>query len=283
MPSPTPPQQPSGTLLETDDSIRRALLAGKVAAKVESGDAPAAAQPQSSGQSARPYCPTLRPPTAILTVFDDGKTDGETIRIRAERFVIGRTEGDLLIPHDSLMSGRHVEITRQRVAEHWRWTITDLQTRNGLFVRASRVSLAPGAEILVGHGRYRFEVTAPGAAAAAPASAGTQSWGADATALLGGASLVEVVPGETAGRKVVLTGKELWIGSDQSCAIRRQDDPFVEPRHLRLYRDDKDNWHAQHNKTLNGLWLRVPHIAVEDGCLFQIGEQRFRLQAGGLA
>jgi hypothetical protein len=40
-------------------------------------------------------------------------------------------------------------------------------------------------------------------------------------------------------------------------------------------------WQAQNNKSLNGLWLRVPQVTVEDGCLFQIGEQRLRLKIGG--
>jgi pSer/pThr/pTyr-binding forkhead associated (FHA) protein len=277
-PSPSQPQQPTGTLLETDDAIRQALQG------IKPGAPPAASkQPSPPSSVARPFCPVLRPPVAILTVFDDGKTDGEVIRIRSDRFVIGRTEGDLLIPHDGLMSSRHAEITRQRVGEQWRWVVTDLQTKNGLFVRASRVALSSGAEFLVGHGRYRFEVAAPTAASAAPASEGTRSWGSDATALLGGASLVEVIPGDPAGRKVVLSAKEYWIGSDPACAIRREGDLYVEPRHVRLFRDDKNNWDAQHNKTLNGLWLRVPHITVEDGCLFQIGEQRFRLNVGGMS
>src|SRR6516225_10096201 len=119
-PSPSQPQQPTGTLLETDDAIRQALQPNKP------GTPLASKPPAPSTSVARPYCPTLRPPLAILTVFDDGKTEGEVIRIRADRFVIGRTEGDLVIPHDGLMSGRHVEITRQRVGEHWRWTVTDL-------------------------------------------------------------------------------------------------------------------------------------------------------------
>ena len=46
---------------------------------------------------------------ALLTVFDDGKTEGEDIRLRGNRFLIGRTEGDLQIPHDNLMSAKHAE------------------------------------------------------------------------------------------------------------------------------------------------------------------------------
>ena len=41
---------------------------------------------------------------AILVVFDDGRTDGEIIRIRDHRFIIGRSEGDLVIPFDGRIS-----------------------------------------------------------------------------------------------------------------------------------------------------------------------------------
>src|SRR5436190_8994371 len=95
-----PPQQlprpePAGTLLETDDDIRKALVPNKPA------PTPAATEQAPSSQPpASIYRPTVRAPVAILTVFDDGKSDGEVIRIRGERFVIGRSEGDLLLPHD---------------------------------------------------------------------------------------------------------------------------------------------------------------------------------------
>jgi hypothetical protein len=81
--------------------------------------------------------------------------------------------------------------------------------------------------------------------------------------------------------RLPLTKAEYWIGSDTACPIFRADDPFVEPRHARLYRDAKGAWHAQNNKSPNGLWVKVPQITVTDSCLFQIGEQRFRLSAGG--
>jgi hypothetical protein len=74
---------------------------------------------------------------------------------------------------------------------------------------------------------------------------------------------------------------EYWIGSDPACAICRPGDLFLEPRHVRLYREANGTWHAQNNKTANGLWLKVPQITVADSCSFQIGEQRFRLNAGG--
>jgi pSer/pThr/pTyr-binding forkhead associated (FHA) protein len=234
--------------------------------------------------AAGPYRPTLRPPVALLTVCDDGKSDGEVIRLRADRFIIGRTDGDLLIPHDALISGRHVEITRQRLGDKYRWVVTDLQTTNGLFIRVSRAALVDRAEFLVGRGRYRMELPAavpPNTVDDLPAagpSDSTRPWGADAPPPQH-ATLVEVL-GPGAGARVLLTQAECWVGSDPACVVCRPDDPFVEPRHARLYRDAAGVWHAVNNKSINGLWLKAPQMTVEDGCLFQIGEQRFRLKAG---
>ncbi len=268
MASPSSPPPRQQTLLETDEDVRRVLTPPAAAAPV----AVAAAAPTTG---VVPYRPTSRPPMALLTVLDDGSSDGEVIRIRTDRFVIGRKEGDLIIPHDPLISSRHLEITRQRSGEQYRWLVTDLETTNGLFVRASRIALSSGVEFVVGRGRYRFTAAAP-PVEAAPATDATRPWGTEAAALLGGATLVELTPAGP-GMPLALAGKECWIGTDSGCAIRRDGDPFIEPRHVRLFRDDKGGWHAQHNKTLNGLWLRVPQIAAEDGCTFQIGEQRLRL------
>jgi hypothetical protein len=80
---------------------------------------------------------------------------------------------------------------------------------------------------------------------------------------------------------VPLIGSEYWIGTDPSCAICRPNDPFCDPRHARLTRDAKGTWQVEQNKTLNGLWFRVPQVVCESVVQFQIGEQRFRLRAGG--
>ena len=55
----------------------------------------------------------------------------------------------------------------------------------------------------------------------------------------------------------------------------RPDDPFVNPRHARLYRDPKGQWHVENNKSVNGLWLRVGEIPLGANCQFRMGEQRF--------
>ena len=154
------PAERSGTLIETDEEVRDALLAslkGQPPQNPPAATGPVDASKPSQGRVAAVFRPTVRSPVAVLTVYDDGKLDGEVIRIRSPRFVIGRTEGDLKIPIDGRMSSRHVEITLQAAGGVNRWVVTDLQSTHGMFVRVSRTVLADRAEFLVGNGRYRFD------------------------------------------------------------------------------------------------------------------------------
>jgi pSer/pThr/pTyr-binding forkhead associated (FHA) protein len=215
----------------------------------------------------------------MLTVCDDGKLDGEVIRIRDSRFVIGRTEGDLKIPIDGRISSRHVEITLQTIGGNRRWVVTDLQSTHGMFVRISRTALADRAEFLVGSGRYRFE--APQAVADAtvghPVVSGeTQGW--DGSPSPFSPPAVTEVVGHEIGNRLLLVQPEYWIGSDPACPFSRPDDPFCEPRHVRLFRAPSGSWYAEHNQTQNGLWLRRSQIVVDSVVRFQIGEQRLLLR-----
>jgi len=79
---------------------------------------------------------------------------------------------------------------------------------------------------------------------------------------------------------MLLTNPEYWLGSHPTCAICRADDPFMDSRHARLFRDAKGAWNIQSNKALNGVWFKISQMTVNEGCMFQIGEQRFRLKVG---
>ena len=273
----------SGTVLESEDAIRQAaMIDRKWAEGAGLIPPPAPVMATTAGPVASPYRPTARPPVPILTVFDDGKPDGETIRIRAPRFTIGRTEGDLRFPIDGRMSASHVEITHQVVDGQHRWVVTDLQSTHGMFVRVSKTVLADRAEILVGGGRYRFDLNRPDSAETAgqviDASNSGETQGLDdASGPHRFPSLTELV-GKDIGNRLLLVKDHYWIGSDPSCALGRADDPFCEPKHVRLQRNSKGAWGAEHNKTQNGLWLRMVQIAVDSQIHFQVGEQRFRLK-----
>jgi pSer/pThr/pTyr-binding forkhead associated (FHA) protein len=278
------PETTDGTRLESDDEIRQALQArqARLATRKQAarpggtGKAAPAAAAEVEPQAERP---TLRPPVALLCILDDVRDEGEWVRLRSDQTVIGRTEGDVCIPHDGLISSRHAQIVRQRLPNGWRWTLVDLHSTNGTFVRVGSTVLRHENEVLVGGGRYRFEAgAAPATTAPGTPQGTTQAWsGAPLQSLV--PSLVEISPAGPLGR-FPLTLPEYWIGRDsQACAICRPDDVLVNARHARLYRDARGLWHIENNKSLNGVWLRIVEpIPIGPACRFRLGEQRFHFR-----
>jgi pSer/pThr/pTyr-binding forkhead associated (FHA) protein len=278
---PSPPLRPV-TLVEPDPDLQWQLHALGPTPPPPPAAAPALA-PAASDQGVTPYRPTHRPPVPLLTVCDDGQNDGQVIRIRGTQFTIGRTEGDLQLPADEMVSARHAEIVCQPVGGTYRWVVADLQSRNGLFLRVRRATLSDGTEFLVGQGRYRVEFPAAASphhetvdqAPGRPVDGtGTRGW--DPGNPDHRPMLIEVLPAGS-GARIPLAGVDQWIGSDPGCAVCRAGDPFVSPRHVQIGRDPKGTWSIRNNGTANGLWVRMPQFVVARECAFQIGEQRFRL------
>ncbi len=204
------------------------------------------------------YRPRQRPPLALLVVLDDGREDGEVHRLRGEVTVIGRSQGDVQVPHDELISGRHAEVRRVRENGAWRWVLADLGSTNGTFVKIATLQMKSGQEIQVGHARLRFELSAPDAAEPEPPT------------------LVEITPGG-AGRRFPLTAPDNWIGSDPAGAVALGDDPLIARRHAHLYCAG-GFWHLGEGSGRDGVWLRRDRVTIDKGCSFQCGEQRFLLK-----
>ncbi len=289
MPQP-PSRQPEATRLESADEIRQAIQA-RQAERTAKAPRPATRPAPPTGRPAPPppaepeaeqevptERPQFRPPMALLCILDDGnKLDGEWIRLRADRVVIGRADADIRIPHDSMMSGHHGQLVRQKTKDGVRWVLTDLGSTNGSWVRIGKTQLQEGSELLLGRGQYRFEM--PAAAVTLPEPAGTpagstRAWGGGpVTAMV--PALVEMTPAGP-GARYPLTLPEYWIGRDAAtCAIARPDDPYLNARHARLHRDAAGQWHAENNRSVNGLWLRVQEMPLGGTCQFRMGEQRF--------
>src|SRR4051794_18598602 len=265
-----------GTRLESVEEIRQAL-------KQKKGPAPTVRETPAEAE-VMPYRPVRRPPMALLGILDDGKEEGEWVRLRGDRVLIGRVEGDVVIPHDTMMSGRHAELVRRNDGGRFRWHLTDLGSTNGTFVRVGNAVLRHNQEILLGSRCYRFDAAPQGAdrladttdQEAGPAP-GTRGWqGVSAADLI--PSLVELTPkGE--GQRFPLTRPENFVGRNPTtCAVVLTNDPFVSPQHPPVYQDAKGRWHVENARSLNGLWLRVEQAPLDTACQFQLGEQRFLLR-----
>ena len=265
------------TVLESVEEIR-ALIRSLPA--TESHATIPATVSTTPGQDTTTYRPSLRPSMALLHVLDDGDDSGEVLRIRASSFVIGRVEGNITIPHDGGISGRHVEISRRHENGEHHWYLKDLQSTNGTFVRAATVILSQDQEFLIGGGRFRFEVpaapaeSAPITDAAANATRKWESLSGSTTVSGLQPVLVDVSPGRP-GRRFALREQEYWVGRDPSQSSIVVDDPMVDRRHARVYRDEKNRWIIANARSRNGLWARIQEVALGRGGFFQCGEQRF--------
>jgi len=183
-------------------------------------------------------------------VLDDVGDDGELVRMRGDRLVIGRSEGDLLVPHDISMSPRHALIERIGNAG---WRLSDLDSGQGTFVRVASARLKHGTLLQIGSTRLRFQ----------------------ALDLTEGV-LVEVRAGRDATRHEC-HAPSTTIGRADCGAGIGLTDPFVSPLHATVHRSPR-GWRIE-NAGRNGLWVRIEApVAMTVPSQFLCGEQRFAFQ-----
>lgn len=210
------------------------------------------------GDDAAPFKPTRRPPQARLLIVDDHQRDGEVYRLRGDVTLIGRTSGDITIPHDPQISSEHASICRERQDDGYRWVLTDLGSRNGVYVRATSACLKDGDVLLLAGHRVRFSSNASD----------------------GRCTLEEIGDDSSADRVVLEPGSDCWLGRDATvCANLLRAAPQLSRRHARLRCDDGGRWRIEDNKTTNGVWILVDEIELADRVAFQLGEQRFFFEA----
>jgi hypothetical protein len=229
-----------------------------------------------------PYRPLHRPPLAVLCIVDDDGVHGEWQRLRGQRITIGRLQGAITVPLDSMMSSPHAELALTLSQGCYAWSLTDLNSLNGTHVRVHKSYLRHNQELLIGSRRYRFD--------AAPRNEPEEEVYLDSDSsevLLAARSwreidmddayptLVEMTTkGE--GKRFLLAKEVNLIGRNTArCSVVVSDDPFVSPEHARIYRNRQGRWRIRNLSSLNGVWLRVDQLTIERVCQFQLGEQRF--------
>ena len=221
------------------------------------------------------FRPSLRPPVPVLTVLDDGSLEeGEDVRLRRERFSIGRTSGDVQLPNDPSISGAHAEIRRTEWKGGFQWHLNDLESVNGTFVRCVRAVLHENAILILGARRFRLRNPLK------PKSVPTVG---HQTNLMDGMHIPETVwpvlaeastkPGAMA---FSLRSDRLLIGREGGGADIQLDDPLLANRHAELKRLRDGTWMISAETTRNGIWVSVTAVGLTPYCFFRCGEQRFR-------
>jgi pSer/pThr/pTyr-binding forkhead associated (FHA) protein len=234
-----------------------------------------AAEPKYAPEDSHDFRPSLRPPVPVLSVLDDGSLEeGEDVRLRCERFSIGRTSGDVQLPNDASISGAHAEIRRTPWRGGFQWHLHDLESVNGTFVRCVRAVLHQNAILILGARRFRLRN---------PLKPNSMAAVGHHTNLMDGAHIPETVwpvlveastkPGAV---EFSLRSDRLVIGRAGGGADIELDDPLLANRHAELKRLRDGTWMISAETTRNGIWVSISAVGLTPYCFFRCGEQRFR-------
>jgi hypothetical protein len=229
------------------------------------------------------FRPRHRPALAWLGILDDGGEAGEWVRLRKDHFVLGRTEGDITIPFDNLISSRHAELYRSEQHGKKHWTLRDLNSTNGTYAKILEGPLESGHHLVLGGKHYRFDDPLSEARTRDPSADDdaepTRRGVGNARGMLV-PSLVELTE-EGEGRRLPLDHATSLVGRDPAvCGVAWPDDPMLSPKHARVYRDQQGAWRIEDLGSRNGVWLRVQKVRFRRTSHFQLGEQRFILKLG---
>ena len=228
-----------------------------------------------------PFRPSNRQPLATLTILnDESREEGETVYIRNSRIVIGREKGDVTIPFDVDISGQHAELRCQRHKGKFRWYLRDLSSTNGTFVRGFRASLSRETELMIGSRRYLFQLPNHLDDRDETQPLQTQAFQSPSPTMMENFQprLVETGTKKKSAHSFSIAGNEASIGGNADCEIVIDNDPFLSPQHARLYQDERGRWMIDDRKSLNGVWIRIKRMALDQKAEFQLGQQRFRFQ-----
>lgn len=208
-------------------------------------------------------------PVAKLLIFDEG-TDhqGEIVRLRKEKSCVGRVEGELILPHDADLSARHFQIERiatpagSRSGEPtFEWTLRDLQSTNGTFVRMRQVRLDQEAELRLGRGHYLWSFR-------------TQE--AEGRGRERRLPVLESLLHLDRRWEFPLRQRQTLGHASADVSIRLDEDPCLDDHHATLEPGPEGQWILTDHHSTNGVWNRVTELVLEDGTEILAGGQRFR-------
>jgi pSer/pThr/pTyr-binding forkhead associated (FHA) protein len=108
------------------------------------------------------YGSPRRPARLAIVNMLTGGYPGMVYRSREDTITIGREGNDINFPDDPFISGRHAQVSVLDTPAGPRFTLTDLGSKNGTFVRTSptdETALFHGDYVFIGQQLLRVEIT----------------------------------------------------------------------------------------------------------------------------
>ena len=202
--------------------------------------------------------------------------DGSVSRmlfLESERVDLGRSDGEIVLPNDCYLSGRHARFSFEAEGV----SVRDLDSLNGIYLRLrNRTELRDGDWFLVGLQLIKFEQTAPDSRAGKPIRVSNCS-------LFGSAcspryARLSEMTNDGLPRNVFFIGYDETILGREVGDIVFTGDPFMSRRHAALNRNPVTGSFALSDLgSSNGTFLRVHgKVELKAGDHLRIGQQLFR-------
>lgn len=228
---------------------------------------------------------------SLVVVRPDG-SHGQACKLEKTVTVLGRVQGDIVFPDDTLVSRQHARFT---VADEG-ILVEDLNSANGVFWRLRNShSLQHGDTILMGRQMFRFYLTKKEAAPAATvkigavpdkaAEKGKEAKGKEektpppppAEAASPG-ELVRILPGGIEETRYPLVAGENVLGRTRG-TITFPQDSYLSSQHARI-RFENGGFLLEDLNAANGTFVAVQEQKrVSDGDIILIGHQLLRITA----
>jgi class 3 adenylate cyclase/pSer/pThr/pTyr-binding forkhead associated (FHA) protein len=196
---------------------------------------------------------------SLVVVRPDG-SHGQSYKIDKQVCVLGRVEGDILFPEDSLVSRKHARLT---VTDEG-LAVEDLNSANGVYRRLrSAHTLRNGEVILMGRQMFRFRL---------PEGKDSK----DKTP-----ELVRILPGGIEENHYPLPAGEHVLGRTRG-TLNFPEDAYLSSQHARI-RNTDGVCVLEDLKAVNGTFVGIrERVLVTDGDIILIGHELLRVTAASL-
>lgn len=212
-----------------------------------------------------------QPGQAKLVLIRGDGMDGVSYMLGGTDHVIGRSEGAILFPEDTLLSPRHANF----LLKEGHLTVSDQGSANGVYVRIRRpMRLDSGGMFLVGEQILQVETSAPDLGPQ-PDAEGTYFYASPRRPSR--IRLIQRLRGGDVGMIFRARGESLTIGREGN-DVNFPDDPFISGRHAQVEVVD-DHFVVTDLGSKNGTFLRLAEeLELHHGDYVFCGQQLLRVE-----
>ncbi|HEY0132998.1 MAG TPA: FHA domain-containing protein, partial [Nannocystis sp.] len=237
--------------------------------------APRVSQAPSTGPAPAPRRDPGASRLRLVVVQRDG-SEGEVVPLGDAPLTIGRWQGDLRFPADEFLGSPHARVDPLPTGVR----ISDLATRNGIFVRISRPEpVFPGDLFLLGHHLLRLENIPAAGREQDPGPDGVRGFGTPLQPAWG--RLVLLGPGGVEAETHYLRHPQVVFGRELGDIVFPAD-PFVSWQHAQLSVEvaaEAMRVTLTDLRSANGTYLRARgDVILDPGDMFRVGDQIFRVR-----